>query len=67
LAAWAACIHDKYEVNPIFTHVDKDMGEIGCLKEVWEAKISLCWWHLRRAIQTRLAKGKLATTLYNIK
>ena len=30
LAAWAACIRDKYGVNPIFTHVDKDMGEIGC-------------------------------------
>lgn len=67
LAAWAKCIHDRYGVNPVFMHVDKDMAEIGCSREVWDAKISLCWWHLRRAVRTRLAKAKLATTPYNIK
>jgi hypothetical protein len=67
LAAWVKCFHDRYGVNPVFMHVDKDMAEIGCLREVWDAKISLCWWHLRRAVQTQLTKAKLATTPYNIK
>jgi hypothetical protein len=35
------------------------------LKDVWNAKISLCWWHLRRAVRTRLAIAKLATTPYD--
>ncbi|KAF7359487.1 SWIM-type domain-containing protein [Mycena sanguinolenta] len=48
-----------------FTHVDKDMAEIGVLKDVWNAKISLCWWHLRRAVRIRLASSKLATTPYD--
>jgi hypothetical protein len=68
LAAWGACVRDKYGVNPTFMHVDKDIGEIGALKTVWkESKISLCWWHLRRSVRTRLAKAKLATTPYNVK
>lgn len=41
------------------------MGEIGAVKDVWEAKINLCWWHLRHAMRTRLAKTKLATSPYN--
>ena len=42
------------------------MGEIGAAKEVWKAKINLCWWHLRRAVRTHLAKTKLATSSYNL-
>ncbi|KAJ7852750.1 hypothetical protein B0H13DRAFT_2581548 [Mycena leptocephala] len=41
------------------------MAEIGMLKDVWDAKISLCWWHLRRAVRTRLAITKLTTTPYD--
>ena len=67
LAAWTKCLRDKYSINPIFAHVDKDMAEIGCLRQVWNPKISLCWWHLRRAVRTRLAKAKLSTTPYNAK
>lgn len=67
LAAWAECVRDNYGVGPIFAHVDKDLGEIGALKKVWDCKISLCWWHLRRAVRTRLGKAKLATTPYNVK
>lgn len=67
LAAWAQCVRDHYGVDPIFAHVDKDLGEIGALKEVWDCKISLCWWHLRRAVHTRLCKAKLATTPYDVK
>jgi len=67
LTAWVKCIRDKYEVKPVFTHVDKDMAEIGALKTIWNSKISLCWWHLRRAVRTRLGKTKLATTPYDAK
>lgn len=65
LAAWARCVKDVYHVEPTFSHVDKDMAEIGCAKEVWDCKITLCKWHMRRAVKTRLAKAKLATTEYN--
>lgn len=65
LASWARCVRDKYGINPTFTHVDKDMAEIGCVKDVWKTKVSLCWWHLRRAVRTRLGKAKLATTPYD--
>ena len=65
LAAWACCLKKKYQINPTFAHVDKDMGEIGCLKGVWDCKISVCKWHFRKATKTRLAKAKLATTPYS--
>jgi len=67
IATWAKCVRDKYNVNPVFVHVDKDMAEIGASKEIWKAKINLCWWHLRRAVRTRLGQTKLATTPYNAK
>ena len=51
---------------PVFAHVDKDMAEIGMLQQVWNPKIQLCWWHLRKATKERLAKNKLATTPYNV-
>ncbi|KAF8157930.1 hypothetical protein B0H34DRAFT_844796 [Crassisporium funariophilum] len=66
LTAWTKCLKEKYDVNPTFVHVDKDMAEIGMVKVVWNAKISLCWWHLRWAVHTRLANGKLSTTPYNV-
>ncbi|KAJ3529727.1 hypothetical protein NM688_g7813 [Phlebia brevispora] len=65
LKAWADHVREKYDVNPTFIHLDKDMGEIGMARDVWIAKIQLCWWHLRRAVRTRLAKNKLSTTPYN--
>jgi len=66
LMAWSCCLRDLYGVEPTFIHTDKDMAEIGCSKAVWKAKINLCWWHLRRAVRTRLAKAKLSTTAYNM-
>ncbi|KAJ3542994.1 hypothetical protein NM688_g5915 [Phlebia brevispora] len=65
LKAWAEHVREMYNVNPTFVHLDKDMGEIGMAREVWVAKIQLCWWHLRRAVRTRLAKNKLSTSPYN--
>ncbi|KAJ6473033.1 hypothetical protein C8R45DRAFT_1163371 [Mycena sanguinolenta] len=64
--AWATCLRDAYRVTARFTHVDKDRAEIGMLKDIWNAKISLCWWHLRCAVGTRLASAKLATTPYDL-
>ncbi|KAF7358846.1 SWIM-type domain-containing protein [Mycena sanguinolenta] len=65
LTAWAKCVRDAYGITATFAHVDKDMAEIKMLKDVWNAKISLCWWHLRRAVRTRLANSKLETTPYD--
>lgn len=67
LEAWAMCVRNKYGLNPIFKHTDKDLAEIGMLRNVWPTgKISLCLWHLRRAIRAQLANSKLSTTPYNV-
>jgi len=66
LTAWVTCLRDRYKVTPHFAHVDKDMGEIGMLRNVWpSAKIQLCWWHMRKAVRERLAKSKLSTSPYS--
>ncbi|KAF7377076.1 hypothetical protein MSAN_00126100 [Mycena sanguinolenta] len=62
LEAWARKLRDTYGVIPVFVHVDKDMAEIGMIRSVWNAKIQLCLWHLKRAVRTRLDKRKLSTT-----
>ncbi|KAJ7661459.1 hypothetical protein DFH06DRAFT_1268903 [Mycena polygramma] len=59
LEAWAQVLRDEYGVNPVFVHVDKDMAEIGMIR-------SLCLWHLKHAVRTRLEKRKLSTTPYNV-
>ncbi|KAF7349473.1 SWIM-type domain-containing protein [Mycena sanguinolenta] len=64
LEAWARKLRDTYGVIPVFVHVDKDMAEIGMIRSVWNAKIQLCLWHLKRAVRTRLDKRKLSTTPY---
>jgi hypothetical protein len=66
LMAWAHCLREKHNVEPKFAHVDKDMAEIKMLRTIWNAKISLCWWHLRRAVRTRLALAKITTTPYDV-
>ena len=62
--------HNAFVINMASTQFssisNKDMGEIGAAQDVWEAKINLCWWHLRRSVRTRLAKAKLATSPYNV-
>jgi hypothetical protein len=66
LEAWATVLREKYNIIPKFVHTDKDMAEISTTRKVWwEAKIQLCWWHLREAVRKRL-KGKLNTSKYNI-
>ena len=67
LTAWGTVLREKYGVIPQFVHVDKDMAEIGSCRKTWpQAKIQLCWWHLRKAVRTRLQLAKLSTTPYNV-
>ncbi|KAJ7850525.1 hypothetical protein B0H14DRAFT_3664816 [Mycena olivaceomarginata] len=40
LTAWAKCLRNAYNVHPVFTHVDKDLAEIGMLQTVFNAKLS---------------------------
>ncbi|KAF8236825.1 hypothetical protein L208DRAFT_1390109 [Tricholoma matsutake] len=43
------------------------MAEIGSCRKTWsQAKIQLCWWHLCKAVRTRLQLTKLSTTPYNV-
>ena len=65
LTGWATCIKEAYDIDPVFVHVDKDMAEISMAKEVWKAKINLCWGHLCRAVRTWLSQAKLTMTPYN--
>nr|GAT51701.1 predicted protein [Mycena chlorophos] len=65
LSAFLSCAKTRYRINPLFTHVDKDMGEIGALKTIWpNAKVSICWWHVDDAVSKRLKSAKLSTTPY---
>jgi hypothetical protein len=67
LEAWTKVLREKYGVMPKFMHSDKDMAEIGMCQNVWpEAKVQLCWWHIRRAVRTRL-RGNLPTSPYNVR
>jgi hypothetical protein len=65
LTAWANCLHVTYGINPVFTHVNKDMVEIGMVQCLWKLEIQLCWWHMHKAMCKQLLKGKLTTTPYN--
>ncbi|KAL0574775.1 hypothetical protein V5O48_007186 [Marasmius crinis-equi] len=66
LELFARQLRDRYGIRPRHYHVDKDMAEIRVAQKVWPgASISLCYWHLNRAIEERLKKIKLSTTPYN--
>ncbi|KIK55057.1 hypothetical protein GYMLUDRAFT_62699 [Collybiopsis luxurians FD-317 M1] len=65
LTEWTKGLQDKWGINPSFVHLDKDMVEIGMVREVWvDAKIQLCYWHMKQAVCKCLAKSKLSTTPY---
>ena len=59
LTVWATHLRDLYGVMPTFTHVDKDMAEIGMLRDVWKPKIQLCWWHTKSTVEDHIKKSKL--------
>ncbi|KAF7329636.1 SWIM-type domain-containing protein [Mycena kentingensis (nom. inval.)] len=65
LSAFLSCVKAAYGINPEFTHVDKDTGEISALQAIFpRAKVSICWWHVDDAVGKRLRKAKLSTTPY---
>src|SRR5258708_36405260 len=67
LNAWAKCLCEKYGVIPRFVHTDKDMAEIRMIRDNWELKLQLCWWHMKDTIKKWLAKAKLSMSPCNDK
>ncbi|KAF7305187.1 SWIM-type domain-containing protein [Mycena kentingensis (nom. inval.)] len=67
LTAFAACVRKRYDLLPEFVHVDKDLGEINALNSVFNAKTSICWWHVNNAVGKRIKLTKMSTTPYNTK
>ncbi|KAJ7765238.1 hypothetical protein B0H16DRAFT_1796560, partial [Mycena metata] len=66
LTNWDTVLRDEHGLDINFLHLDKDMAGIGMGISTWlRAKIQLCYWHLKDAVETRLAKKRLSTTLYN--
>lgn len=52
LAGFLGRVKETYDLHPRFAQVDKDFAEIAALREVWpSAKIQVCWWHMKRALQ----------------
>jgi len=48
------------EISPQFFLTDKDFAQISAGQAVWpNAKVQLCHWHLRRAIESKLKDTKL--------
>lgn len=44
------------------------MAEIGMILIVWaQAKIMICWWHLKQALNARISSAKLSMTPYSVK
>lgn len=57
LEGWFQYLKLNCGLNPCFVHMDKDSSEIAATQLAWpHAKISLCLWHLDRAIRMRLKK-----------
>lgn len=47
-------------MNPKFFLTDKDWAQINSAQQVWpNVKIQLCLWHLKKAVNKRLADNKL--------
>lgn len=55
-------------LEPEFFGCDKDFSEIGAIQYTWPSvKVQLCFWHVRRAIRTRLSSSaKSACGQYNV-
>jgi hypothetical protein len=52
-----------FDLNPVFFGIDKDSSEIAAVRQVWpEATIQLCYWHVKRAIRTKLKDSKKTST-----
>ncbi|KAE8218322.1 hypothetical protein CF319_g7780 [Tilletia indica] len=50
-------------ISPLFVGCDKESAELRAIGQVWpDAKIQLCYWHVRRALRQRLGNGKATMT-----
>ncbi|KAE8180691.1 hypothetical protein CF328_g9082 [Tilletia controversa] len=50
-------------IAPRFVGCDKEAAEINAIGQVWpEAKVQLCYWHVRRALRQRFGNGKATGT-----
>jgi hypothetical protein len=66
LTSFFKALRDQYNVSPQFVHTDKDITEIKAAQTIWNSsKHPLCWWHLKKAVSTRLDKSKLSTSVYH--
>ncbi|OCH84800.1 hypothetical protein OBBRIDRAFT_807979 [Obba rivulosa] len=59
LHIWAEQVRDQYGVNLAFVHVNKDMGKIAMVRQVWPAKIQLYWWHLCKVVYPDEHEGEV--------
>ena len=49
--------------SPTFFGMDKDASEIAAVKLVWpEATLQLCYWHVKRAVRTKLKDASVSKT-----
>ncbi|KAF5374553.1 hypothetical protein D9757_012415 [Collybiopsis confluens] len=63
---WGKQVKERYHLNPRHIGTNKDLGKIGPCQILWPAaKLTICWWHQRKAVQERLKKVKLSTTPYD--
>lgn len=52
--------------NPSFFGCDKDKSELKAIQEVWPlVRVQLCFWHAKRAINTKLRDSSRADSLAN--
>ncbi|KIJ25136.1 hypothetical protein M422DRAFT_273913 [Sphaerobolus stellatus SS14] len=66
LTSFLRALKDCYAINPHFVHTDKDIAEIKSANVIWtSSKHQLCWWHTKKAVNTRLKKSKHSTTPYD--
>lgn len=42
------------DLNPAFFFTDKDMGQINSIRTVFGINVSICLWHMKRAIRRKL-------------
>ncbi|RHY92025.1 hypothetical protein DYB37_011609 [Aphanomyces astaci] len=56
LESWFTLLQQQYAVA-LFVHMDKDASKIAATQRAWPgAKISLCLWHMDRAVRMRFKK-----------
>ena len=53
-------------LNPTFMGTDKDLSELSAIAKTWPGcSIQLCYWHVKRAIRTKLNTSSSTKTIAN--